>query len=104
ALDKGLSDKQICQVLGVSRMVIWRTRSAYLEKGLECALEDAPRSGAPARYATDDEAAVAALACASPPAGAKRWTVRLLAREASRQMGIEGLSRETVRRWLKKTS
>lgn len=104
ALDKGLSDKQICQVLGVSRMVIWRTRSAYLEKGLEYALEDAPRSGAPPKYGTDDEAAVAALACASPPAGAKRWTVRLLAQEASRQMGIKGLSRETVRRWLKKTS
>jgi transposase len=104
ALDKGLSDKQICQVLGVSRMVIWRTRSAYLEKGLEYALKDAPRSGAPPKYRTEDEAAVAALACQSPPPGAKRWTVRLLASEAAKRVGIEGVSRETVRRWLKKTS
>ncbi|NLH73921.1 MAG: helix-turn-helix domain-containing protein [Verrucomicrobia bacterium] len=50
ALDKGLSDKQICQVLGVSRMVIWRTRSAYLDKWLEYALEDAPRSPSTNQY------------------------------------------------------
>jgi len=104
ALDKGLRDRQISQVLGVSRMVIWRTRSAYLEKGLEYALEDAPRPGAPPKYRTEEEAAVAALACQSPPPGAKRWTVRLLAREAAKRMGIEGLSRETVRGWLKNAS
>lgn len=103
ALDKGLSDQQICQVLGVSRMVVWRTRSAYMEKGLEYAIHDAPRGGAPRRYGTDDEAAVVALACEGPPAGAKRWTVRLLAEEAGKRFGLKGLSRETVRRWLKKT-
>ncbi|MEN9637864.1 MAG: hypothetical protein RL077_6268, partial [Verrucomicrobiota bacterium] len=47
ALDAGLTDAQIAAVLGVSRMVIWRTRSAFQEKGLDYALHDIARSGAP---------------------------------------------------------
>nr|MBA3495169.1 helix-turn-helix domain-containing protein [Gammaproteobacteria bacterium] len=31
ALDRGVSDAQISQVLGVERTAIWRTRSAYRE-------------------------------------------------------------------------
>jgi hypothetical protein len=45
----GLADSvpvaQLQRVLGVSRMVIWRTRSAYKEKGLDYALYDVSRSG-----------------------------------------------------------
>jgi|GEM_PF-3306622 len=64
-------------------MVIQRTRSAHLEKGLEYALGDAPRSGAPPEYRTEDKVAVVALACQSSLPGAKRGTVRLLACEAA---------------------
>lgn len=105
ALDAGLSDAQIAAVLGVSRMVIWRTRSAFQEKGLEYALRDVARSGAPKSYTTADEAAIAALACGPVPAGRKRWTVELLTEAARAQTpALRELSRETVRRWLKKTS
>src|SRR5271156_6081371 len=61
---------QIQEVLGVSRMVIWRTQSAYREKGLDYALYDAARPGQPAKYGTDQEAEVVALACSQPPEGA----------------------------------
>jgi len=44
ALGYQLSDEQIGAVLGVSRKVIWRTLSAYREKGLDYALRDARRS------------------------------------------------------------
>ena len=105
ALDKGVADKQIAAVLGVSRAVIWRTRSAYQEKGLEYALHDVARAGAPRVYATDEEATVAALACSPAPAGRKRWTVSLLTAAARQQNPkLKTVSRETVRRWLKKTS
>ena len=60
---------QIQQVLGVSRMVIWRTQSAYTEKGLDYALYDVARPGQPAKYRTDQEAEVVALACSQPPEG-----------------------------------
>lgn len=105
ALDAGLSDTQIAAVLGVSRMVIWRTRSAFQEKGLEYALHDIARSGAPTSYTTADEAAITALACSPAPPGRKRWTVELLTQAAREQTPkLDKLSRETVRRWLKKTS
>jgi len=105
ALDAGLSDAQIAAVLGVSRMVIWRTRSAFQEKGLDYALHDIARSGAPPSYTTADEAAITALAGSPAPPGRKRWTVELLTQAAGEQTPkVRKPSRETVRRWLKKTS
>lgn len=104
ALDRNVSDEQISQVLGVSRMVIWRTRSAFQEKGVDYALHDVSRSGAPRRYLSGGEAEVVALACQQPPEGAKRWTVKLLTAAARQRPGLQQVSRETIRRWLKKTS
>jgi transposase len=104
ALHRGLEDQQITAVLGLSRMVIWRTRSAYQEQGLDYALHDGVRSGAPRRYPTGQEAEVVALACEQPPAGAKRWTLKTLTAAARRRPGLSQVSRETIRRWLKKTS
>ena len=101
---RGLSDEQIGQVLGVSRMVIWRTRSAFQEKGVDYALHDVSRSGAPRQYLAGGEAEVVALACEQPPEGAKRWTVKLLTAAARQRPGLQQVSRETIRRWLKKTS
>ena len=104
ALDQGVSDEHIRQVLGASRMVIWRTRAAYQEKGLAHALADAPRSGAPRHYQTDQEAEVVALACSQPPAGRKRWTLQLLTEAARQRSTLQKISVETIRRFLKKTS
>lgn len=104
ALDRGVADQQIEQVLGVSRVVLWRTRSAFQEKGLEYALRDVPRPGASPKYSTEQQAEVVALACASPPAGQKRWTLQSLTAAARRRSTLRGVSQETIRRWLKKTS
>jgi hypothetical protein len=46
---------------------------------------------------------VTALACSTPPSGAQRWTVALLTEVARRQAPMKGISRETIRRILKKT-
>lgn len=104
ALDRGIPEAQIMAVLGVGRTVIWRTRAAYLEGGVEFALHDVPRSGKPRQYDTDVEAKISALACSAPPAGAARWTIALLEQAAQAQAGVGPISRETVRRLLKKTA
>jgi len=104
ALDRKIPEATIQSILGVGRTAVWRTRSAYREKGLEYALYDAPRPGAPRDYPTDQEARVVALACSQPPEGAKRWTVRLLTQAARNESGMRNISRETIRRFLKKTS
>lgn len=104
ALDRNIPESQIMDVLGVGRTAIWRTRAAYLEGGLEYALHDVERPGQPKRYRAPEEAQVAALACSSPPEGAKRWTVGLLTEEARRHPNMSKISRESIRRLLKKTS
>ena len=104
ALDRGVSQSEIMAVLGVSPMVIWRTRAAYLEGGAQYALHDVARPGKPRQYDTDVEAQISALACSAPPKGAKHWTMTLLEQAAQAQAGIGPISRETVRRMLKKTA
>ncbi len=104
ALDRKIPEGQIIEVLGVGRTAIWRTRAAYSEGGLEFALHDVPRPGKPKRYRTDEEAQVAALACSDPPAGAERWTVALLTEAARTHPNMSKISRETIRRFLKKTA
>ena len=104
ALEAQVPTAQIQQVLGVSRMVIWRTQSACREKGLDYALYDVARPGQPAKYRTDQQAEVVALACSQPPPGAARWTVGLLTTAARHRPKLEGVNRESIRQMLKKTS
>ena len=104
SLDRGVPESQIMDVLGVGRTAVWRTRAAYLQGGVELALFDVERSGRPRQYDTDAEARVTALACSTPPAGRQRWTVVELERVARQELGLAGVSRETVRRMLKKTT
>jgi len=104
ALDRKLPERQIMEVLNVGRTALWRTRAAYLKGGVEFALHDEPRPGKPKTYAADVEAQVTALACSEPPAGAQRWTVLLLTEAARRHPKMKTISRETIRRILKKTS
>ena len=104
ALDRGIPEARIMAVLGVGRTVIWRTRAAYLEGGAEYALHDVARPGKARQYGTDVEAQISALACSEPPTGTKRWTIALLEQAAQAQAGIGPISRETIRRLLKKTA
>jgi transposase len=104
ALDSRLPEKQIVEILNVGRTAIWRTRAAYLQGGLDFALHDEVRPGKPRRYQADTEAQVTALACSDPPSGAQRWSVALLTEAARRHPQMKTISRETIRRILKKTS
>jgi len=102
-LDRGVPEAQISEVLGMGRTALWRTRSAYVQAGVELAVFDVARSGRPRQYDTDAEARVTALACSAPPQGRQRWTLLELERAARQESGLGTVSRETVRRMLKKT-
>jgi hypothetical protein len=102
-LDRGVPEAQIMAVLGVGRTAVWRARAAYLQGGVDLAVFDVARSGRPRQYGTDDEARVTALACTTPPEGRQRWTIVELEQAAREEPGLSRVSRETVRRMLKKT-
>ncbi len=103
-LDRGVPEAQVMAVLGVGRTALWRARAAYLQGGLDLALFDVARPGRPRKYDTAVEAQVTALACSTPATGRKRWTLIDLEQAARRESGMADLSRETVRRMLKKTT
>jgi len=94
----------ILQVLGVWRSAMWRTRSVYGERGLDYALHDVARTGQPQKYGTDQQAEVVVLACSAPPRGAKRWTIQLLTKAVRLRPKLRNISRESIRRFLKKTT
>jgi len=101
-LHKGKMVNEIADFLNVDRITVWRTKSRYLKYGVEKALEEDKRPGQPVKYATDQQAELAALACGPCPSGRRRWTIRLLAEELKKKPGFETINRESVRVALKK--
>lgn len=101
-LNKGKKPSEIEDFLSVDRNTIRRVKNRYLDQGLQVALSEAPRPGQPTRYSTDHQAELIALACGPPPAGRRRWTLRLLTEELKKRKGFETISRESVRLSLKK--
>ena len=100
------SDDEVAEALAVGHATVARVRQRFVEQGLEAALVPAPSARAYARKLDGDaEARLVALACSAPPAGRNRWTLRLLAdRMVVLGHADAGVSYETVRRTLKKTS
>jgi transposase len=104
--DDGLSrsDAEIHDALGVAVSTIERVRQRFVEDGLEAALERKPTTRQYERLLDGKaEAHLIALACSDPPEGHAQWSVRLLADRMVVLEYVERVSRETVRRTLKKT-
>lgn len=101
---QGATDAQIRAALGVSRPMVERLRKRFVEGGLARALNEDPRPGAKLKLSGAQQARVIAEACTPPPAGQARWTLALLAERVVGLGYAERISRETVRRLLKKTS
>jgi transposase len=103
--DEGYSDAEIHDLTNASIAPIERVRAKFVRGGLEWALADERRSGAPAKLDGKQEAFLIALACSAPPTGHSSWTMQLLAdRLVKLQIVEKPVSDETVRRALKKTN
>ena len=102
SLGMNRKDSEIIDSLGTSICTIVRTRQAFCEEGLEGALYDRPRSGAPPKVTGDIKAKLTMLACSSPPHGHTRWTVRLLADRLVELNYVDQISAVTVHNRLKK--
>ena len=100
-----LTDARIADAVEVSVRTVARTRAEFAGGGLERALTRQPRSATtPPRLDQAGSQRLSALACSEPPAGHARWTLRLLAHRLVELAIVPGISPETVRQTLKKTS
>ena len=100
--DGGQSDAEIIDALKASRTTIVRIRKRYFEGGLESALNERSRSGAPPKIDARVEAKLTGIACSDPPEGRSRWTLNLLADKLVELGEVDSISGMSVCRALKK--
>lgn len=100
------TDEEIAVALNLHRNTVARIRKRFLEKGEQPALNRTQRKTppVPAKLDGHQEAQVIALCCSQPPEGQMHWSLRLLTQELKTRGIITEISRETVRRTLKKTN
>jgi transposase len=100
------TDDMIAERTGLSRRGLEQLRQRFVEEGFEVTLAGKPRGHKPKALGGADEARLIALVCSPKPDGRTRWTLRLLADTWSTLAHTETktISRETVRRTLKKTN
>ena len=103
--EKDYTDDMIAERTGLSRRGLEQLRQRFVEEGFEVTLKGKPRGHKPKALNGADEARLIALVCGPKPDGRTRWTLRLLADKWSTLARTETktISRETVRRTLKKT-
>ena len=100
------SDEKISEAFDVTIITVQRIREQLVKEGFDAVLSRREyRLTKPRRKIDGDlEAHLIALACSKAPEGRSRWTLRLLADTFVELGFVGGISRETVRRTLKKTN
>ncbi len=98
----GAHDAAIAAALHVGTATVERVRKRFVRDGLERALSELPRPGAPRKLDGRQEAHLIALACTDPPVGQQHWTLRLLADRLVELEVVESVSYVTVHRLLQK--
>jgi len=76
--NKKKKTQEIAEILDICPETVSRTKKKYVENGINYAINERERSGAP-----DGRAEIITLACSKPPEGRAKWTLRLLADKIS---------------------
>lgn len=100
------TDQQAAEAFSIRANTVADIRRRFVEEGLDRAL-DRKKPDEPPRHRKLDgagEARLIAMACGEAPEGRARWTLRLLAGQLVELAIVDGISHETVRQTLKKTS
>ena len=100
----GKTDTHIIETLQVARNTVRTVRFRYAQEGLESAINEQSRSGAPKKFTGRQKAKITAIACSEPPEGRSRWTLRLIADRVVELEMADNISHQTVKRILKKTN
>ena len=101
--DRGKTSKEISESLEVNTRTIQNIKEKYLQDGIDNALYDKPRPGAPNRFDGKARAKITSLACTKAPKGYSKWSLRLLAENAVELGIVDKISHKHVSRILKKT-
>jgi hypothetical protein len=100
------SDDEIVEALHVCPSTIARVRKRFVTESVGAAIDHRPQPPRPDKVKLTDavEKQLIELACSDPPQGRCCWTLRLLADRLVALGRVKAVSREAVRRALKKTT
>lgn len=100
------TDEEILAALQVSPKTIARVRKRFVTESFGAALDHRPQPPRPEKVKFTDavEKQLIQLACSDPPRGRCCWTLQLLADQLVALGCVDAVSREAVRRALKKTT
>lgn len=100
------TDAQIAEAYRCRTKTVENIRQSLVERGFEVTLEGKRRDQPATPKVLDgkQEAQIIATRLGPPPTGYANWTLRLLARKVVELAIVESVSRETIRRTLKKTA
>ena len=97
------TDAEIAEALEVSPKTVFNIRKKWMELGLEQTLERRPQlNRRQPKLDGKSEAKLIACNCGPAPEGRKRWTLSMLADKAVELQLVDSISRETIRKTLKK--
>jgi transposase len=100
--DEGRSNKEIAEILKTTEPTIIQIKKRYCQEGLDSALNEKPRSGAPGKIDGTIETKVTLLACSEPPEGRSSWTMQLIADKLVELEVVDSISAMSIHRTLKK--
>jgi len=100
----GWLDNRICEALDTNPAMVGRVREKFVTEGLDAVFQRKQRATPPITPIFDGEAEakLIALACAEPPEGYARWTIRRLADKVVELQIVDRAHFNTVGRVLKK--
>lgn len=98
------NDERIAEALEISVGTVERTRTRFVQEGLDATLKRKVQTNRPRKIDGEVEAHLIAQACSDPPPGRARWTLHLLADRMVELNIVDSLSHEAVRQTLKKTN
>ena len=93
----GWKDADIAKSVETGKRTVEYIRARFAEGGLDRALYDAPRSGAPLKLDEKAEAHLVAIACSDPPEGSNHWTLELLQKRMIADGKVKDIS--TIALW-----
>ena len=99
----GWTDIQISEALNIGQATIERVRKRFVEEGMESAIGRREQKNRRSKIIDGEkEAYLIAIACSETPTGQAKWTLQMLSDKMVELQYVEKVSRETIRKTLKK--
>jgi len=94
---KGFTLIEVADCLEITSRTVLNIEQNYDEGGLDKALYDDPRPGAPIHFDDRIKSHIVATVCSDPPEGFDRWTLELIREHIQKEKTVDSICKESIR-------